>query len=572
MNTNKKVSLLVVFALVTSLFSGCLTAFAEQHYTDVDDSHWASAWVNYMHEKGYIHGYPDGTYLPGNSITRAEFVTILNYITKSTTPAANQFTDNHEGDWYYNQINCAVQAGYLHGYGDGTVKPNSFITREEAAVVIAQAYGAKLTSETEFADMDQVSTWALPYVKLMKDAEMVKDSTDNRFRPKDNLLRAEAAAMIYGIEKGIESGDIETVEVVLPKGMTPVENQDGSFKFSDVIGTKNTNNKLSLVLEVVENTAGDFSVTYTKDGKEYTVTPDELKDIVFTENELQQANFVFNFKEPKNGTSAKITAKVTDDGKVVSDVQTYEFTFGTATASPTPSARPSGSGTISGGGTSDKLDINEDRVVKALKAIQKDIYSDINNGSRYLKDAIEIILANDGMDVDDITSPQASKAEQGAEELKKYIHSEKYDLLADVYVDVVKYVVANSDTMKNADIETETKKDYVLYFRAMIQIIDAAADDAVAIYNANADKSADEKFNLFIMKAADTVISTIDTVFAGSANTDLKNEIKTLAVQYCTTIFTNNKGNQTIKDQLGSLTGDVTLAVFAGILKDHLLM
>lgn len=87
MNTNKKVSLLVVIALVTSLFSSCLTAFAEQHYTDVDDSHWASAWVNYMHEKGYIHGYSDGTYLPGNNITRAEFVTILNYITKSTTPA-----------------------------------------------------------------------------------------------------------------------------------------------------------------------------------------------------------------------------------------------------------------------------------------------------------------------------------------------------------------------------------------------------------------------------------------------------------------------------------------------------
>lgn len=103
----------------------------------------------------------------------------------------------------------------------------------------------KLTSETEFADMDQVSVWALQYVKLMKDAEMVQDSSDNRFRPKDNLLRAEAAAMIYGIEKGIEDNTIQTVEVVLPKEMTAVENTDGSFKFNDAIGTKNTNGKLA---------------------------------------------------------------------------------------------------------------------------------------------------------------------------------------------------------------------------------------------------------------------------------------------------------------------------------------
>lgn len=323
-----------------------------------------------------------------------------------------------------------------------------------------------------------------------------------------------------------------------------------------------------MVLEVTENTAGDFTITYTKDNVEYTVTAEELKDVIFTENELQVANFVFNFKDPKDGTSAKITAKITDDGKDVSNTETYEFTFGAA--SPTPTQRPSGS--IIGGGSTTSLDENRDRVVEALEAIQTSDYSDINDGSRYLKELIDIILANDGMDIADITSPQASKADQGQAELQKYIDSEKYTVLSDVYQDVVKYVVANSNTFKNAEIKTATKKDYILYFRAMINVIDLAADDAIAIYNGNPDKTADEKFNMFILKAANDVITTIDTVFDGSADTELKNEIKTLATSYCTTLFTDNRGDQSIKDKLAGLTGDLTLRVFAEILNAHLLM
>lgn len=580
MDRKRKVSLLVVFALVTSLFSGCLTAFAEQHYTDVDESHWAAEWVNYMHEKGYIHGYPDGTYLPENNITRAEFVTILNYIHNNTTPAANQFTDNNEGDWYYNQINCAVYAGYLHGYGDGTVKPNNFITREEAAVVIAQAYQAKLTSTTDFSDMDQVSDWALDSVRLMKDAEMVPEGSDNRFRPKDNLLRAEVAAMIYGIEKGIEDGDIETNSVTLPNGVTAVEGKDGSFQFNDVIGTNGTNNQLQVVVTVVENTAGDFTITYTKDGVENTVTPEELQQVVFTENELQQANFVFNFADPKDGTSAKITVKVTDNGEDASQTKTYEFTFGSgASPSPTPTNRPGGGSPITGGGTSTPsptpvptLDPNEDRVAKALEQMRTNNFADINNGDQYLSDPVEIVIANDGMEIDDITSPQASKADQGKAVLDTLID----ERLSPVYEDVAKYVVNESTALQDfPKFETANKKEFVVYFRAMVKVVDVAAQSAVDIYNDPKYTTADAKYNAFIVDTPNDVIEKIDEVLEDAAITDsgFKNEIKTQAVAYCLAMFTAGEDDKdSIKDQLAAAGGTLTIDLLATILADHLVM
>lgn len=574
MRETKKTSLLVVIALVASLCFGNLSAFAAQYYTDVDENHWAYNWVSYMHEKGYIHGYPDGTYQPGEYITRAEFVTILNYITNSTTPAANKFIDNNEGDWYYNQINSAVYSGYLHGYGDDTVRPNGNITREEAATVIVQAYKITTTVDGTFDDIDQVSDWALPYVKLMKAYEMPQSEDDNNFRPKDLLLRAEAAAMIYGIEAGISGDELQVAEVVLPSGVVAVSGAENTFKLNDSIGTKNTNGQLTIVLEEVENTAGAYTITYTKDGVETTVTAEELKAVVFNENEIQSANLTFKFTNPGANTKALIKASVFDSDKLVSTPVTYEFTFGAA-ATEKPSGS-SGGGLSGGSSSSSKLDEDRDRVVEALQQMKADDYSVINDGSKYLNNPIEIVLANDGMDVADITSPQASKAADGKTELANYIDDAKYTQLKGVYEDVVKYVIANSPTFRDLDastIATETKKDYVLYFRAMVAVIDAAADSAVAIYNNDAYGTPDDKFNAFILATPNTVLDTIETeLTAAGAGDELKAEITEQAVNYCSTIFTTNRHNQTIKDQLTALEGDLTIEVLAGILNDYLLM
>ena len=65
------------------------------------------------------------------------------------------FTDVKAGDWYYNAVAKAAAAGYTKGYADGSFKPNTTITRAEAAVMIANAAGleADAAAAEAFADV-----------------------------------------------------------------------------------------------------------------------------------------------------------------------------------------------------------------------------------------------------------------------------------------------------------------------------------------------------------------------------------------------------------------------------------
>lgn len=76
-------------------------------FSDVDSGHWAFTNISSAHAKGWINGYPDGTFRPGNSITRAEAVTIVNAVLSrksgSSTLAKdiNPYNDLKSDHWAY---------------------------------------------------------------------------------------------------------------------------------------------------------------------------------------------------------------------------------------------------------------------------------------------------------------------------------------------------------------------------------------------------------------------------------------------------------------------------------------
>ena len=109
-------------------------------FTDVPTSFWAYGDIESLSGLGYISGYPDGSFKPGNTITRAEFVSILAKVLKLATynPAAPDFSDVAQGDWFYGSVEEAVYAGIVKGYGS-TFKPDDPITREEMAVILVNA-------------------------------------------------------------------------------------------------------------------------------------------------------------------------------------------------------------------------------------------------------------------------------------------------------------------------------------------------------------------------------------------------------------------------------------------------
>ena len=63
----------ILFLILASLL--LCTAVSAAEYTDVSDAHWAYKQINYLDAE--ITGYPDGTYKPENTVTRAEFLTLF---------------------------------------------------------------------------------------------------------------------------------------------------------------------------------------------------------------------------------------------------------------------------------------------------------------------------------------------------------------------------------------------------------------------------------------------------------------------------------------------------------------
>lgn len=342
MNKKKLTSLSLSLAMTAGLFSG-LTAQAAQYYPDVDEGHWAYEWVGYMNEHGYISGYPDGNYYPSQNITRAEYITILNKMFESSGNAGKNYADVHEEDWFYNQIQAAVAAGYLNGYddandeNDGTMKPNNYITREEAAVILSLAYGlAKNDDVSKFSDADQISDWAVPYVGALVDGKVLMgDADSSTFRPKDNMLRAEVASMLAQAKQ--KEDDLKYEEkVTLPEALTDA---DGTYTLSD-ISTKNIplDKKLKLSVDVVESgNVGNYKIIAVLDAVTIgdNVTLEGLQNILnemeFSADELEKLSISFTgFDKPENGSSLKLTVKATS-GDTEYDSKEYTIAFGEQT-------------------------------------------------------------------------------------------------------------------------------------------------------------------------------------------------------------------------------------------------
>ncbi|PZO09527.1 MAG: hypothetical protein DCF25_21540 [Leptolyngbya foveolarum] len=109
-------------------------------FTDTQ-THWANVCIEGLGAEGLMKGYPDGSFKPDGTITRAEFAAVMikafpDALKVRKTP---NFSDVGAGFWGRSAIATAYQIGFLSGYPDNTFKPNQAITRAQAMVVIANA-------------------------------------------------------------------------------------------------------------------------------------------------------------------------------------------------------------------------------------------------------------------------------------------------------------------------------------------------------------------------------------------------------------------------------------------------
>lgn len=105
-------------------------------YSDVSDHAWYSDAVQTLSALGVVQGYPDGSFQPDRSITRAEFVAMAIRFADPSAACDAAFTDVTERDWFHDDVACAAQYGWLTGYPDGAFRPYDPISRAEVTAVV----------------------------------------------------------------------------------------------------------------------------------------------------------------------------------------------------------------------------------------------------------------------------------------------------------------------------------------------------------------------------------------------------------------------------------------------------
>lgn len=159
--------------------------------------------------RNIVNGKNENKFEPDNTMTRAEFATIIVRGLGLPIRDIEKFTDVLPNDWFCEFVNTAYYYGIVSGVSDSEFNPNGVITREEAAVMVARA--AKLCGNDTnintftarnilagFADYVKVSDWAMSSLAFCYNEKILLDDTIS-IQPGEAVTRAEIAQMLYNM-------------------------------------------------------------------------------------------------------------------------------------------------------------------------------------------------------------------------------------------------------------------------------------------------------------------------------------------------------------------------------------
>jgi 2',3'-cyclic-nucleotide 2'-phosphodiesterase/3'-nucleotidase/5'-nucleotidase len=175
-------------------------------FKDLGKVAWAHSAIESLVNQGIIKGMGGDNFAPTKNISRAEFITLLVRALKLTdTGTPNKFSDVKSGVWYTDAISIAINAGLVKGSGSNKFEPGREITREEMAIMIANALKAKGKLQSidksavlqKFADKGTIASYAKESVAQLTNLGIINGVAAEKFAPKGIANRAQAAVIIY---------------------------------------------------------------------------------------------------------------------------------------------------------------------------------------------------------------------------------------------------------------------------------------------------------------------------------------------------------------------------------------
>ncbi|MCM3788875.1 pectinesterase family protein [Domibacillus indicus] len=188
-----------------------LTSFALlQNSRTFDDIqlHWAQAPIEQLASRFIVYGTSDTEFSPDESVTRAQFTVLLaRMLNIPTTELTGTFKDVTERQaWSAAYIEAAERTGIVSGFPDGTFHPGQVITRQEMAAMIVRAMKVEnpdVIQSTEppivFKDASGISPRFKEEIQIAARAGLIKGRNNGNFDPLSDATRAETSAILYRI-------------------------------------------------------------------------------------------------------------------------------------------------------------------------------------------------------------------------------------------------------------------------------------------------------------------------------------------------------------------------------------
>ena len=171
-------------------------------FSDVAPDAWYRDAVQYAYDNGLMTGTSETTFEPAVSTTRGMIVSVLYRLAGS--PAADDagFSDVADSAWYAEAVNWAASENIVGGFGEGSFRPDSAITREQMASILYRyaAYkGMDVSARADlsgYADADQIGEWAYEVMSWANAEGLLNGVTADTLQPQGNATRAQVAAIL----------------------------------------------------------------------------------------------------------------------------------------------------------------------------------------------------------------------------------------------------------------------------------------------------------------------------------------------------------------------------------------
>lgn len=169
-------------------------------FSDVINSQRFADSIGYLSNRKQINGFEDDTFRPYANITRGEAAALigraLGYSDEKTT---TKFADVPASSFASGYIQKAVDAKIISGYSDGTFRPGNFVTRAEMAILITKAFDLQSTTTNKFKDVAS-SMSAFQAINALTATGVTTGYLDGTFKPYDNMTRADFSVFLARVQ------------------------------------------------------------------------------------------------------------------------------------------------------------------------------------------------------------------------------------------------------------------------------------------------------------------------------------------------------------------------------------